>query len=169
MTTSSQLVYPFDIQKFHVEINDVLYTHLAGPEVGGINRIIPMPTGDESPLMNVDGAPVGRIKPKPLTGRVAMVIISVFPNSEDATNLMALARAPRKGTSDPMNGVTVSIYSDDYIELGGTSGAAITSMSVEHVVFGVSPYNFDAGRKALVFQGIGWKLSYSTQPIVVEA
>ena len=165
MTTSSQLMYPFDIQQFHVKINDLLYNYLAGPEVGGINRIVPMPTGDESPLMNADGAPIGRIKPKSLAGRVAMVIISVFPNSVDATNLMALAKAPQKKTGDPMNGVTVEVYSDDYTAKSGTSGATITSMTVNHVVFAASPYNFDAGRKALVFQGIGWNLAYSTQEV----
>lgn len=163
MATSPQLTYPFDILLSTVTINDLEYDYLAGPDMGGINRIIPMPTGNEAPLTNARNVPVGRIKPRSLNGQIAMVMISVFPNSVDATNLMALANAPQTGVGTPMNGVSVDISTIE--DANGVSGSVVKSMSVQHVVFSASPYNFDAGRNAMVFQGIGWNLQFTTRDV----
>lgn len=158
MGTSPQLTQPFDILKISVTVGTDTLDHLAGAEMGGTNRIIPMPTGGEPPIMDATGWPVGRVKPLALAGQQAMVIVSVLANSPAAETMLGYVET--HGTDG--NGVKVSIASED------GSGSAIKSMSVEHVSFSCSPFDYDSGGQAMVFQGIGWNLQYTTRTPATE-
>ena len=153
MAISPQLSVPFDIQKVVVKVAGEIIDHLAGPEIGGMNRIIPMPTGNEPPMLDARGDPVGRVMPRKLKGQVAMVMVSVMTNSPSAEKMMNRVNAPG---GDGM-GITVAIASED------SSGSAIETMSVDNVVFSCAPLDYDSGAQAMVFQGIGWNLSYTTR------
>ena len=157
MTRSDILDEPFDIYEVQFFVGTTSLMHLAGPDMKGINRIIPMPDGTETPLIDARGTPIGRAKAKPDSDRMAMVIISLYANSKYADKMMDLVLDPTNGGASP-HGVTAAITAAD------GSGVAIGSYKVDNVVFSYPPYNFDSGAEAMVFQGIGWGMTYAGSP-----
>ena len=153
MARSTILSEPFNIYEVEFFIGTTSLMHLAGADMGGINRIIPMPDGTEMPHLDARGTPIGRAMAKPKNDRMAMIMISVFANSPHADTLMKLVLDPTSGGDTP-NGVSAEISAQD------GSGVAIGKYKVEHVVFSYPPYDFDSGSQAMVFQGIGWGMTY---------
>ena len=145
MTKSTQLTEPFDIYEVDFSVGGIPLMHLAGADMGGTNRIIPMPDGTEMPLMDARGTPIGRAKPKPSSDRLAMVMVSLYANSSYADTMMGLVIA---GTP-----VTAAITAT------ADAGTTLTNFSVGNVVFSFPPDDFDSGAQAMVFQGIGWDIT----------
>ena len=157
MTRSDILEEPFNIYEVNFLVNGDPLMHLAGPDMNGINRIIPMPDGTETPLIDARGTPIGRAMAKDNKDRMAMIIISLYANSPYADTMMGLVLDPTNGGAAP-HGVSAEINATD------GSGSAIGSYKVEHVVFSYPPYNYDSGAEAMVFQGIGWGMTYAASP-----
>ena len=157
MARSDILEEPFDIYEVEFLIAGTSMMHLAGPDMNGINRIIPMPDGTETPLVDARGTPIGRAMAKDKKDRMAMIIISLYANSPYADTMMGLVLDPTNG-GQATHGVSAEISAQD------GSGVAIGSYKVDHVVFSYPPYNFDSGAQAMVFQGIGWGMTYTASP-----
>ena len=145
MTASSTITKPFDIYEVDFLIAGDTMEHLAGADMAGINRIIPMPDGTEMPLLDARGTPIGRASPRPNADRMAMVMISVYSASDIAAILMGYVASGEEVSA------TIKATAD--------AGTAFSSFKVGHVVFSCPPYDFDSGSQAVVFQGIGWGIT----------
>ena len=155
MTQSAALEKTFDILEIDFSIGGNLMAHLAGPDMNGINQISPMLLDQEMPFMDAWGTPIGRAKPRSLSNHVAMVIISVFANSPAAVTMMELV--------DQGKSVVAKI-----VAASGASGTNLSHLTVNNVVFAMAPLDFDFGKQAMVFKGIGWNVSYDDQAVASE-